>query len=435
MSGLECGQDNTRIIKLFQNKIKNGTLYINNKDQRVRAFKIRSLDILHNFQIVRLELHHCPDLILRLQNKTLKELEMIDCTIQSIDELFLENLEVLHLEEYHQEDDYAFDQYNSFVIVDQPQLILNISHLKKCNQLKTLHLIGYKDIDIGPLNVLTGLLKLNLSDCGLKNINQLKPLINLQELCLSKNYKIDLASIQYLKSLTKLDIKDCYVTNVEGFQELTNLKELIMECNIRVDISPLQHLNSLTALNLKLCGLQNISILSSLINLKSLNVSSNEIIDISSLQFMKQLKYLNCECNEILNIDVLRSLISLKELNISMNPILYLAPLKEIKLNKLEAFIMYKIYDYPELKNKESNQAKFEMELSEEEIQLINTIRDLNAPIIQLKQINKLRLNFKTQINSKKQNATELLTLQYYNQTLFTQKIVQLQWWALEMLF
>ncbi|CAL6056875.1 leucine-rich_repeat domain-containing protein [Hexamita inflata] len=426
MSGQQCEQDNTRIIKLFQNKIKNGKLYINNQDQRVRAYKIQSLEILQNFKIQRLELHHCPDLILKLQNKMLKELEMKDCKIQSIDELYLENLELLHIEEYHQENDYVFDQQKGFVIIDSPQLMLNISHLRKCNKLKTLHLIGYKDIDIDPLKLLTGLIRLNLSDCGLKNINQLRSLINIQELCLSQNNNIDLASIQYLTSLVKLDVRQCNITNVEGVLELTNLKELIMEYNIGVDISPLTHLTSLSTLNLSHCWLENLSVLTPLINLISLNVSSNEIIDLSPLQFMKQLKQLNCQSNEILNIDVLRSLTSLEELNISMNPIIYLAPLKEIKLNKLEAYIMYQIQDYPELKNKESNQARFEMELSEEEIQLINTIRDLNAPIIKLKQITEQRQNFIVQINIQKQNAIEQLKLQYYNQTVFTQKIVQL---------
>ncbi|CAL6100800.1 DUF2252_family protein [Hexamita inflata] len=387
------------------------------------AYKIKSLEILQNFQIERLELHRCPNLILKLYNITIKELEMKDCIIKSINELDLENLELLHIEDHY------YQWYNTSDLfedtVKQPQDQLDIFNLTKCIQLKNLVLLGYQGIDIDPIKQLTGLLKLNLSDCGLKNINQLMTLINLQELCLSKNNLIDLASIQYLKALTKLDITACNIKNIGGFQELTYLKELIMECNIGVDISPLKHLTSLNTLNLNLCGLLNISILSSLINLQSLNIQSNEIIDISPLQFMKQLKYLNCYQNQILNIDMLRSLISLKELNISSNPILYLAPLKEIKLHKRLAHLNIQALDYPEMRTYQLGD-NTQIQPTQQQIKIANAIRDLNAPVLKLKMLSKNRLSLKGQVINTQQNAKQLLSSIICEQTLFTQRIVVL---------
>ncbi|CAL6056861.1 leucine-rich_repeat domain-containing protein [Hexamita inflata] len=413
---------NKRIVNVYHKYINNSVLHINNEKQRIGAYKIKTLEILQNFQITRLELHRCPNLVLKLQNQTLKELEIKGCNIDSIDELYLENLELLHLEDHYYQ---GYSTLTLFInTVKQPQDKLDIVNLTKCIKLNTLHLIGYKDIDIGPLNLLTGLIRLNLSDCGLKNINQLMTLIHLQELCLSQNNNIDLTSIQYLKSLKILDVRDCFVKNIEEFQELSSLKELNMESNIGVDISPLKHLTSLSTLNLSHCGLQNLNALTPLINLISLNVSSNEIIDISPLQFMKQLEFLDFYGNQILNIDVLRSLTSLQELNISNNPILYLAPLKEIKLNDRVAILNMQALDHPEIHT-------FSMfdevkQPSQQQINLANTLRDLNTPITKLRTFSKYRICLKGKIINTQQSTRQLLHSTICEQALFTQRIVAL---------
>ncbi|CAL6079688.1 leucine-rich_repeat domain-containing protein [Hexamita inflata] len=121
--------------------------------------------------------------------------------------------------------------------------------------------LSRKGIDIDALFHQTSLTILDLSKCKLSSLNALQSLVNLKELNLSrdlsyyemeqiKNLLLDITPLQYLTQLEKLEISQCGLQSVEPLIPLQKLKVLNLRFNLIVYALPLAQLKQLTELQI-----------------------------------------------------------------------------------------------------------------------------------------------------------------------------------------
>ncbi len=185
-------------------------------------------------------------------------------------------------------------------------------------------------VDISPLQNLSSLQNLDLSDNKIVDISPLQNLSSLQRLELRFNQIVDISPLQNLSSLQSLDLSDNKIVDISPLQNLSSLQSLYLYANQIVDISPLQNLSSLQRLNLSNNQIVDISPLQNLSSLQSLDLSDNKIVDISPLQNLSSLQSLYLYANQIVDISPLQNLSSLQRLNLSNNQIVDISPLQHL---------------------------------------------------------------------------------------------------------
>ncbi|CAL6009802.1 Conserved_hypothetical protein [Hexamita inflata] len=341
--------------------------------------EIGSLEFIENFNIQKLRIEACNQIIPDMYSDAIRELYIIQSRIATLNQLCLSNLKTLS-------------------IIDVPNILIESLDYPK---LKKLILIKIELSNISFLSQLITLTQLNLSDNKIYNISTLKHLINLQHVDLSQNYISDISSLQYLIKLTYLDLgkfgqttmtlnkiqnivalkslihlkyldlSNNNINDINVLENLTNLTELNLSCNQITDIVPLQNLKNITNLKLDYNILNNVDfielkLLKSLqelslsynqitdarkllnfpTNIRILNISNNQFSDISTIRKLKQLTKLNASNNILVNVDALEELNNITHLDISKNSIIYVYPL--LKLIKLYKFKITdnKILDY-----------------------------------------------------------------------------------------
>ncbi|CAL6064534.1 leucine-rich_repeat domain-containing protein [Hexamita inflata] len=275
----------------YKNEIQNKMLKI------IRNQDVRSIEFVEDFDISQLFIYDCKNMVPTLNNKQISYFHAQDCDMKSIEGLKLENLQVLCL----------FD--NKIV---QTNTIRSFSQLRELN-------LGYnKNVDISPLQYMTGLTKLNLAACNVNSAAPLKSLTNLEELELFINPLKDIAPLVYLRKLSKLNIGQCGLRKAKELKDL-NLSELHLTANKGVDTAVLKNFKNLRILHLNYCGLQKIPEVSSLVNLQELVLSSNEKLNLEPVKNLTLLAKLKIDFCKIKSIAVLQKLTRLEELDLSNN--------------------------------------------------------------------------------------------------------------------
>ncbi|CAL5971878.1 internalin_A [Hexamita inflata] len=216
--------DNT-MYKRYQKYIQNGQLIFSNSPDLV------SLDFIHLLNINSIEFRTCQNMIPKLNSQKIKQLIIIDCQIQSINNFQLDKLEVLKLQNYSQK--------------ESKTLIMEIT---KFQNLKFLYLCGWI-VDIYPLSQMISLTKLDLFLCDIRSTEALRPLVNLQDLYLNGNKEIDITTLQYLTKLTKISLDQCCLVNLDALRPLTKLDYLSIEKNSIVYLQAVLELKQLTSLD------------------------------------------------------------------------------------------------------------------------------------------------------------------------------------------
>ncbi|CAL6059242.1 leucine-rich_repeat domain-containing protein [Hexamita inflata] len=326
---------------------------------------LQNIEFINNFEIEELVIDSCINIIPRLNNPRIKKIIFDNCRINRLSELQLPNLEIVQIQEYSQ-------------FQDANNLIVSLGQFKK---LKELMLQCYSGVDLKLIPKLQ-FTKLQLVECNLKNIELLTKFTQLTNLSLAENPHIDINPLSQMIQLTELNLSCCFLKNVEPLKPLINLKDLNLACNVNLNIYPLQYLKQLTILDLQRCSLIDLTYLKPLINLKQLDISTNNIV--------------------------------------------YLEPLKELKcIVKLFAFDN-KILDKLVLSSHTSYSIIYLGEPKREEIAFANKLRDINAQITSLKNIQTLHSNLKQQMISEFQKVDNCQQHILYNQSQFVGKIASL---------
>lgn len=216
-----------------------------------------------------------------------------------------------------------------------------VSHLEEISPLENLTNLLYLDLsnnpitDISALSNLVELQGLDLSYGFIDNIEALGNLVDLQILYLSGNpLNNSLQPLSNLEHLIFLDLSNCDLTNCSGLEGLSSLEELWMgekftsyspdrtaNGNQLEDISPLSSLITLEVLILDANRINNLDALSNLINLEELYLIQNCITDITGIQDLINLRILVLSTNEIEDISPLQNLVNLTWLELGLNKI------------------------------------------------------------------------------------------------------------------
>ncbi|CAL6111638.1 leucine-rich_repeat domain-containing protein [Hexamita inflata] len=214
------------VLGKYQDKIKNGELSI---DQIDRDTDLTCLDLIRFLNINRLSLLSNSLIISKLESNIIRKLYIYDCEIQSFKDFNLENLEALEI----------YNQKN------RTQFALEIIKFQKLKRLFVYHYA----FDVSPLSKMTGLTKLTLDYCELRNTEALIPLVNLVELNLSQNHGIDITALQHLTNLIVLTLTYCKLVSFDALVTLKKLEELDISSNNIVYLQPLEQLKSLVDLD------------------------------------------------------------------------------------------------------------------------------------------------------------------------------------------
>ncbi|CAL5990459.1 Leucine-rich_repeat domain superfamily [Hexamita inflata] len=105
----------------------------------------------------------CKNIFPKLESKTIKQLELMDCCVNSVQSFILQSLEVLELSNYSRKE------------VDT--LVFEIFTFQKLKRLTLYQWIT----NISPLSQMTRLTKLCMIECEIRSIEALKSLVNLEE--------------------------------------------------------------------------------------------------------------------------------------------------------------------------------------------------------------------------------------------------------------
>jgi hypothetical protein len=135
-------------------------------------------------------------------------------------------------------------------------------------------------LDLSPLEKLTNLETLSISEKSLKNFKTLENLTNLKDLCLSGKAICNIESVNKLTKLKTLFISDTQITDLDPLRGLNNLQMLIIYDTQITDIEPLRELNNLQELHIYNTPLANLEPIKGLTNLQKLKLhGSNNISD------------------------------------------------------------------------------------------------------------------------------------------------------------
>ncbi|CAL5978839.1 leucine-rich_repeat domain-containing protein [Hexamita inflata] len=220
------------VIQKYYPRVKNGSLKINSDKE------LKSLDFIQFLNIDKLIISCCKNIFPKLESKTIKQLELMDCNVFSVQDCILQSLEVLELSNYSRK--------------EADTLVFEIVNFQKLKRLTLYQWIT----NISPLSQITRLTKLCLIECEIRSIEALKSLVNLEELSLScsqsidiSNKGVDITSIQYLTKLTKLSLRQCNLVALDALRPLMKLEELYIYYNNVVYLQPLAELNQLSKLD------------------------------------------------------------------------------------------------------------------------------------------------------------------------------------------
>lgn len=197
----------------------------------------------------------------------------------------------------------------------------------RCPRLRELYLVGSLGDDFGPLANLTELRVLELTrrehraaDVIEENVEPIARLKNLRRLSLVGFYRFDETTLDVtpLESLTNLELlrlSDNGIDDISPLSRLDELRGLALDANQIADVAPLSGLNKLELLFLDSNRISDISPLANLVELQCLSVGQNRIQDLTPLANLTDLRALKSDENQVREISSLVELQKLGEVN------------------------------------------------------------------------------------------------------------------------
>ena len=183
--------------------------------------------------------------------------------------------------------------------------------------------------NLSPLEGLTNLTRLELTNNNISDLSPLAGLTNLTTLWLPFNLISDISPLTNLTKIWQISFHGNTISDVSPLANMIHLSTLFLNDNIISDISPLASLTSLHELGLESNLISDLSPLlnAELTNLEWLYLSNNVISEVSALAGLTSLEYLDLENNAISDISPLSDLTNLTNLRLPFNTISDIAPL------------------------------------------------------------------------------------------------------------
>ncbi len=212
----------------------------------------------------------------------------------------------------------------------------DFSPIQSLTRLVSLNLSDIPGLNLSEIAKLTQLTSLNLSSNNISDISVISELKNISYLRLYDNNISDISVISELKNMSWLDLGSNNISDISVLSELKNMSSLYLYDNNISDISALAELKNMTTLHLGGNNISDISALAELKNMTTLHLGGNNISDISALAELKNMTTLHLWNNNISDISALAGLTNLNTLNLDSNNISDVSPLVKLNLTGTE---------------------------------------------------------------------------------------------------
>ncbi len=200
---------------------------------------------------------------------------------------------------------------------------------------KELDLSGNQSIrNLAPINELTELDELDISNTLVTDLFPLRNLNKLKTLDISNTPVDDISAIRYNTSIEQLNCSYTLIQDLDELEGLYNLTYLDCSGNRISDFLFLEELPELQHLNCSETQLIGVAGFNKLSNLEYIKISGTRVGSLDSLRTLKKVNYLNCENTSIKSVEPIADLDSLKVLKISHTGIEDITPLAELPLLK-----------------------------------------------------------------------------------------------------
>ncbi len=190
--------------------------------------------------------------------------------------------------------------------------ISDLGPLEGLSGLQVLDLTETHVSDLSVLSSLGGLTSLKLFGAPVSEVSALSALIHLQTLDLSHTMVSDVSKLSALSSLLELDLSGTAVADISRLSELRNLQRLDLSGTSVSDVSGLSRLRNLQSLDLSGTPVSDVSTLSELSSLRWLDLSGTQVSDVSALSELSGLHRLVLSAPQVPSVSLLENLKNLE---------------------------------------------------------------------------------------------------------------------------
>lgn len=253
--------------------------------------------------------HYVQDLLNRGERK-LKTNDLWSITSLDLPE------DVLSLEDLH-----YFTGLTSLTVHDMHDADLSV--LANLGKLKSLTLSGCSltTEQLTAVGSCANLQELRLSGCGLSSIKPLEPLTQLTLLDLSDNSISNLVPISGMTTLETLLLSSNALTSLSSLSKLTNLQVLDLSHNVLKSLAPLSACTQLRELYCSHNQLLSVTGMERMTLLEVFDGSNNSVEDVSALSACKKLRLFTMTDNLLTSIDFLNDIRTIEEVYIDYNDV------------------------------------------------------------------------------------------------------------------
>ena len=195
----------------------------------------------------------------------------------------------------------------SITSLDIPEEVVSLEDLHYFTGLTELTVHNVHDADLSVLNGLSKLQVLTLSGCSLttEQLTAVSQCSNLKELRLSGCGLSSIKPLESLTQLTLLDLSDNSISNLMPISGCTTLQTLLLSSNALTTLSSLSDLTNLQVLDLSHNVLKSLTPIAACTELRELYISHNQLMSTSGMEQMAQLEVFDASNNEIEDVSAL----------------------------------------------------------------------------------------------------------------------------------
>ena len=184
--------------------------------------------------------------------------------------------------------------------------------------------------DLSPLEQLTGLKALNISNTLADDLFPVRNLTRLESLHMSNTPVTDIQPLKYNIKIVDLHMDGAGITSLDALDNLTSLETLHFS-NTRVDsIQAISGLSLLKDLRLESTGVSDLTPLANLSRLEILDISGTLVTSLEPLSYVTSLKFIYLENTSIHQVEALSGLTNLQVIDLDRTSVSELDALKDL---------------------------------------------------------------------------------------------------------
>ncbi len=183
----------------------------------------------------------------------------------------------------------------SAIDLSDDKIIIDLSPLNKLTKLTSINLSNTLISDLSPLRNLTKLESLICTGTPIESLTSLKYLTNLKVLNLNKSAVQNLKPLHSIDKLEQLYLNETKIDSLHPLSQLTFLKDLRFSNTQISDLDPLKELFKLEVLHLNATNVNSVEALKALENLRILVIDDTRVDKLEPLIQLKNISQIYCD--------------------------------------------------------------------------------------------------------------------------------------------